>query len=355
MAPRRYVRVEGSARERGRIIGERLQDQIKTVLTVQEEAGKRQDGLSLHDWLPHARALFPFIAEHAPETLAELEGMAAGAGLPLDDLLLLTCTYEKWMNCHQASGCTGFAAIADASADGGLICGQTNDEDLNCWADGQADGVIHHIDERGLQTLIYTHPGIPAYMGMNSAGLCLLWMYIDNGERADGVPTNVLIREMLRRTSLAAARDYLDLTPRAVPNAFLLAHEAEGACILECSPTALHEIRSTASLCHANHIQNTEMSAADVYVGNPEQTSTSRCEAMADLLTRHHGSIDVETAKAMLSDHERSPGSVCVHPHSIRVNGKTLAAMVFHPAVGQMHIAFGNGCEMPFYTFGFDR
>ena len=53
-------------------------------------------------------------------------------------------------------------------------------------AAGQLDGVIHHRDESGLETLIYTHPGIPAYMGMNSAGLCLLWMAIDNGERAAG-------------------------------------------------------------------------------------------------------------------------------------------------------------------------
>ena len=354
MAPQRYIKVEGSARERGRMMGEQLQDQITTILKIQEEAEKRQDGLSLHDWMPHAQALFPFIREHAPETLAELEGMAAGSGLPLDDLLLLTCTYEKWMDFHHASHCTAFAAVGAATVDGHLVCGQTNDEELHCWADGQADAVIHHTDEAGLQTLIYTHPGIPAYMGMNSVGLCVLWMYIDNGERAAGVPTNILIREMLRRTTLASALEYLNNTPRAVPNAFLVARESEGICTLECSPTAFHPTHSSTSLCHANHILAAEMSAADVYFGRPGQTSSSRCESMAALLARHHGSMDADAAKGLLCDHERAPACICVHPHSGAVNMKTLAAMVFHPAAGQMHIAFGNGCEMPFHTFGFD-
>ena len=46
----------------------------------------------------------------------------------------------------------------------------------------------------GCKTLLYTHAGVPAYMGMNSAGLCVTWIYIDNGERANGPPTCVLIR-----------------------------------------------------------------------------------------------------------------------------------------------------------------
>ena len=33
---------------------------------------------------------------------------------------------------------------------------------------------------------------------------------------------------------------------------------------------------------------------------------------------------------------------------------KTLASLIFDLEQGQMHIAFGNACENPFYTFSFD-
>ena len=78
--------------------------------------------------------------------------------------------------------------------------------------------------EKKKKTLIYTHPGYPAYMGMNSHGLAVLWQYIDNGERnlENGVPTVVLIREMLTKSTLTQAVTYLREVPHMIPNHFLL-------------------------------------------------------------------------------------------------------------------------------------
>jgi len=45
--------------------------------------------------------------------------------------------------------------------------------------------------------LVYTHPGAPAYCGMNSAGLCVLCLYIDDGVQGEGgVPIDAAIREV---------------------------------------------------------------------------------------------------------------------------------------------------------------
>merc|ERR1712202_83593 len=78
------------------------------------------------------------------------------------------------------------------------------------WQGGSLDVVLRLQDSpsplpsdtnRTPGALIYTHPGIPAYMGINGAGISILWQYIDNGERADplssGVPTCVVLREIL--------------------------------------------------------------------------------------------------------------------------------------------------------------
>ena len=65
--------------------------------------------------------------------------------------------------------------------------------------------------------LVYTHPGYPAYMGVNGAGLAVLWQYIDTGERNDaGVPTCVMLRELLAQTSLDAAVALLHAAPLTV-------------------------------------------------------------------------------------------------------------------------------------------
>ena len=59
--------------------------------------------------------------------------MADGADLPLEDVLLLTCVYEKHMG--RAGGghsdhclCTAFGAAGAATRSGELLCGQNNDE-----------------------------------------------------------------------------------------------------------------------------------------------------------------------------------------------------------------------------------
>ena len=67
--------------------------------------------MTLPDWLPHARGLLPFIQEHAPNTLEEMKGMAAGSDLSFDNILLLTCAYEKWFDDHTPEHCTAFAVM----------------------------------------------------------------------------------------------------------------------------------------------------------------------------------------------------------------------------------------------------
>ncbi|OQY03896.1 MAG: hypothetical protein B6I22_10560, partial [Desulfobacteraceae bacterium 4572_123] len=240
-----------------------------------------------------------------------------------------------------------------ASKTAELICGQNNDECLNHWAAGQLDAVIHHRSESGMETFVYTHPGIPAYMGMNSAGLCLLWMAIDNGERSPGLPTNVLIREVLHFTTLKSAVKYIEKVPRSLPNCFLLAHPDEGICSIECSPSFFRPVYSRSTLYHTNHILDEEMAVSERKKDDPASSTVSRYAAMGALIEKYHGKIDISLAGRMLSDHTRYPESICAHPRPSAIYSKTLASMVFQPESKSMKIAFGNGCEMPYESYRF--
>jgi len=349
----RRIFAAGNSYARGESIGKRWRNSIITILKSNENAALSKDGMTLHDWLPHARGLLPFIQEYAPNTMEEMKGTAAGSDITLDNILLLACAYEKWFNYHAPEHCTAFAVMGPASKSAELICGQNNDEYLHHWADGQLDGVIHHRDESGLETLIYTHPGIPAYMGMNSAGLCLLWMAIDNGERAAGIPTNVLIRETLLCTTLESAVEYIKKVPKALPNDFLLAHPDQGICNIECSPSLFCPEYSQDFLYHANHSLKEEMAVNDKKKDDPASSTTSRYAVMGSLIEKYHGEINLPLARQILSDHTSYPESICAHPRAAAIYSKTLASMIFHPKSGCMEIAFGNGCEMPYQTYSF--
>ena len=360
MAESRLIRATGTARQRGESIGAAAGERIRALLAAQDREHRDRDGLTLRGWLPAARRFEPLIREHAPVTAAEMDGMAAGAGLPDDELLLLACAYEKYMGAAPAPAaatdghCTALGAAGDATVAGDVICGQNNDELMADWLGGAADVIVHHTADDGLQTLIYTHAGVPAYMGMNSAGLCVTWMYIDDGGRGAGLPTCVLIRELLTMRSIADAVDYLERTPHAVPNAFLLGHP-EGLRTVEVFPRSRIRVREgTTLLWHGNHILDAELAAADRQASNPNATTFSRCERMGELLCEHHGRIDVGAAQRFLSDHG-SRHSICQHPKpDAEAPGKTLASMVFEPAAGTMHLAFGNGCEEPYSAYRFD-
>ena len=253
--------------------------------------------------------------------------------------------------------CTALGAAGDATVAGGVICGQNNDELMADWLGGAADVIVHHTAGDGLQTLIYTHAGVPAYMGMNSAGLCVTWMYIDDGERGAGLPTCVLIRELLTMRSVQEAVDYLERTPHAVPNAFLLGHpegtvHGGGVSLTAASAFA----KGQASSGTPNHILDPELATADRQASNPEATTFSRCERMGELLCGHRGGIDVRAPRSASCPTTAARHAICQHPKpDAEAPGKTLASMVFEPAAGTMHLAFGNGCEEPYTAYRFDR
>lgn len=312
------------------------------------------DGTKLKGWLPKAQDFLPYIDTHAPQTRLEMEGVAEGAGVAFEDILLLSCAYEQRFAHTGTDHCTGFAVTGGVTKSGELITGQNNDENIHRWGAGQWDGVVHHVQSSGMETLIYSHAGIPAYMGMNSAGLCVLWMAIDNRERAAGLPTNVLIRELLRFDTLTDAVNYLERVPKTLPNNYLLSQPSQGICNVECSPGFFRAVWHDTRLCHANHILDPEMAVGDVKKSDPDSSTFSRYKAVEDLVDRLAGGIDAMAAQRILSDHTHYPRSICAHPSAECCDAKTLASMVFQPSAGTMFICFGNGCEASFNAYSFE-
>lgn len=346
----RFLKVQGSPFERGKQIGTALKLQIETNIASQKIYFD-DDDTAVSRWLKQAEAYVSRTKAHAPKVYEELAGMADGSGLGMAPIVYLYTIYERtFFEDPMAGKCTSFAVRGEVSEDGKLICGQTNDERLDQYR-SEADCILHHVDEKeDMEQMIYTHPGIPAYMGMNNYGLSVLWTFIDNGLRNAGLPTAAIIRYLLEMKTLEEAREFLCRLPHAVPNQFTIAHSRDGIISLECFPNKVYEARGDV-LLHANHncIALTEPDTGG------SKTTHARLQAMEKAVKKNCGKINAEIGKKILADHGNFPKSICNHPSPEHPRSKTLASMVFDGGEGAFHLAFGNACEQHFHTYCFDH
>ena len=345
----RFIKVEGSVKERGEKIGHLLKDQINTNYINQKDYYWQLEQFPYEKWEEQSLRYVPIVKRYAPEVLKEMEGMAKGAGLDFKQILALSTAYEKSFNRNLVSDkCTSFLLSPNVTKEKKVILGQTNDECFKEWL-SELDLVIHHV-EKEKEVLLYTHPGIPAYMGMNNQGLAVLWTYIDNGRVGNGLPTNIIIRHLLNLKSVDEGINFLKSVPHDIPNQFGLADCTGKIASIECFPNQIYISEKEDYLIHTNH----------TVIGKEKEctcsfTTYDRYRSMQKQITQKFGSIDIEMAKDFLRSHEGYPNCICVHPFSKKPWNKTLASLIFDLGQGQMHIAFGNACENPFYTFSFDR
>jgi hypothetical protein len=368
---RRVVALGSTAREQGRSLGAAAKDKIHELYDL--KVRQYEDAGALARWDEIVAGATSLMERFTPHTLEELLGQAEGAEMDAHALLRLATEYEISMELRgDVSGgkCTGLLAHRLVHRPGVQVIGQNNDENPAVWAEGKLDIIVEHRSPAGtgrsneggpLDCVLYTHPGIPAYMGLNSKGLSVTWFYIDDSasERATttGLPTCVLLRELLTFPSALAAATWLRSVPRAVPNAYMLADPVQSFEI-ECMPSrwaaTAHPVPEDASLArpvsltpgaelyggfHANHftidLQNIGNDASDPYADELGGTGV-RGEAMAKSVAAgvSASSLGLEEAKTALS-------TAPVH----RENGSTLVSLVFEPETKSLYARFKGDAE----------
>ena len=347
---KKYVVVEGNAYSRGVQIGKELKNQISINYQNQTKYYRDKEDFNYRKWGDMAKRYIPAMEKWTPEVMEEIKGMAEGAQMELEQILALTTAYEKSFSRDMISEkCTSFLLAPKATYAQKVIVGQTNEECILEWMN-ELDTVIHHVDN-GKESLIYTHPGVPAYTGINNQGLAVLWEYIDNGRTGDGVPTNAIIRHLLECANVGEAVEFLKMVPHDVPNEFGIADKSGKIVSVECFPNKVYVGRDEKYLVHTNHI-----------VFGKEETDDTRSIAtktqyteMENQIKKNLGNIDIEMAQNFLRSHENFPNSICAHLSPERPWNRVLAAVVQDLTCGEMHVAFGNPCETDYKKYRFRK
>lgn len=350
--------VRGAAAVRGRQYGEQAEAKIRRCVAAYRDLFRHRAGLEWSAAIAHARSFEPDIAAFAPDSLAEMRGIAEGAGVDLDAILVLNCRSELMFAAARSKGmappgeCTSFAVAPAASADGHMLLGQNWD-----WVPFASEVCVlleaRRDDKPGFVTIV--EAGMLAKVGFNSAGLgvCTNTLVSEHDAGRRGVPYHVMLRALLDAESLDAATSVLHSAQRALSANYLIADKSGQAANFETIAGGAHEVRITRPqaglLAHANHFVTPEFVPIDAYVGNSPHSLT-RLEDMWQGL-QAAPPLSVQRLQEILRSHEHAPNGVCSHPdpaaHPLYARC-TVASVVADLTAGHMWFTDGPPCANPY-------
>ena len=356
------VEVSGPPRERGRQYGEQARERVKLGVGHYSEQ-LATSGLARQEIRALVARFEPTIAEFDATYIEEMRGIAEGAAVDYDSVVLLNARTEilqlarRRERLAEPDGCTGLIALPDATADGRLIHAQNWDWKVEC---AETSVVLKIRNADGPDILTFTEAGALARSGFNAAGIAITANYLesDRDYRSLGVPLALIRRKVLQQPHLAPAMRAVYVTPKSGANNMMVS-QANGIAIdFECAPDETFQVHPRRGLIvHANHFQSPVALAKlrDVGVASfPD--SLYRDIRVRDALEPAIGAITRETVKTALFDDFEAPWSVC-RPTRLTANNNlsaTVAMIVMEPALGLMEVAMLPATNREFQTFRLD-
>ena len=269
---------------------------------VMEAQGKPWDTV-----LRFARRYAEKIWDFGPELMKEIRGIADGAGLSEEEILVINLRYEiaKFGSIPE---CTTGVVLPEASTSG-------TSYSFKNWDFSQGvmpHLLVLHIVTSKVRILGLTEAGQLIRDGFTSVGLSVgtnnLQSVYDHA--GFGIPVTLLRRKVLMSLDFASARRIIQDAPRTVSNNILLTDGIYGRAVdFEWHPRGADQLYPVQGiLTHANHfVLHPELDAL-------KNRPRNRDARLRELLMAAHGRIDVPLIRQALSDHKYYPLSICAHP-----------------------------------------
>lgn len=337
------VVISGTPRERGRAYGRWFSAGIREFLEKETVAVYASAKNTRPSMLRYAAACMPSIRRLSPLVTEEMEGMAEGSGLRLEEIVLMTLQEELWHRGELPIGghCTATAVGPPVTADGNTYVGLSWD-----WF-GQLYGKSQMLlweRKEGPSVLSYSYPGLWIGAGVNSAGIALGWTSIGDiktPKLSVGVPSYVLLAHLLYQPTLEAVEQEARRAGQAGWFTFVMADSTGQLLNIESSPEKIAIERDRGSMVR-------------VYYGTREMTRTPpgkpiprhpQCQRMMDLVSGSKGKITLPVLQGFYGDHQ---ATICKH-------FGTLDAMVFSTTRREAYVTRGPGCLGRWQRFSFEE
>lgn len=351
--PYEVLEVSGSPSERGYKYGSHHAKLIKRLLDSHYDFYRTYLNSSKDEALRFAAKYIPPTRAYSEDIADELQGTAEGAGLKLEEIMLIAAFNEVFYPL-LAKACTSFGVRNGATSDGLTYIGQNNDEGIDPWLDGDCTTLTRYIQKDAPNALIYTYAGAPAMMGINSDGVCVCLNALGYDAPMIGVPMLCVTREILNQKDIEGAISAIERADRAFALNFMMGSR-EGIANVESNPLKVETTRSDDVLYHANHylfcpVEGFTESKSPEYM----QNSSHRCERMKTLIEDNKGRLNLNILENILRDHDNRPDMICAHVNEKRTRAhwsRTLDGMIYIPEKREAWISHGNPCETEFVRY----
>lgn len=283
----KYVRICGNRRQAGVALG-KLARPIMSAYLAQSgtwEALRPWRGHAFLDELgQQARAALPAVWE-------ELEGLAEGLRLPLEDVLLWNCRGDLLHS--TADGCT---SVALRTADGARWI--AHNEDGDPYLRGRCHLVDVALDDAPGYLSFYYPGSLPGHtFGANRAGLVQTINNLRTRQRHPGVPRMLLARAVLDCATLDEAVALLRALPHSGGFHHLLGAAGDPRMFsVEVAPGATSVLDTGPRYGHANHMVHAQTAGLAQVITDSSRARQHRIERIVDGWSAGAGSADLLAA-----------------------------------------------------------
>lgn len=354
--PPPLIRVGGTHREMGCQIGQTCAEQIRHSIEsahhlleiTYNDLELTWDGAQIQ-----ARKYIPFVQEHYPQYVDELMGLAQGANVSFEDVMVVNAMEAVTMDALHLTKCTSLAVNEDRTADGHVLVAHNED-----WLpeDEQDVFVVHATPDDEPAFLAMTYGALLPNVGFNSAGIAQCCDSVYPTDSRIGTPRVVVSRAVLGARTLAEAMRLVLVPQRAAGYNHLLVHESGELYSVEVSARRFAILYGEDGvIAHTNHYLDAKMQAIE---DEPDELISTRLRyfrAMR-LLKRTPGHT-IKSLQVIQRDHQNYPNSICNHfTQDIDPldREKTINALIIDLTARAMHIAWGNPCANQYHTYYLD-
>jgi isopenicillin-N N-acyltransferase-like protein len=349
------IRVAGTHYEIGRGIGAAAMHQCHAMVTEHRRMLVSDLGCEYNVALDIIR---PYLGLDCPElawVLQEMQGIADGARLSIEDVWLVNCWEELVWELRRARRdlhCTTLAAAGRATADGHTLLGHNED-----WRPSDLDNVylVHARPESAPALLALGYGPTLVNTGLNAAGIGQGCDSLFMTDQRLGLPRVVVARMVLAARSLSEAISAATHPQRAAGYNHLIA-DAYGQLVnVEVTGSDYDLLwAGEGFLVHTNDYQSPRLQARQQdlprLIG-----SRLRSQRAWHLLKDAWGMLTLDVLQAVLADHANAPHSICCHPYADQgpavFQSQTIASLVMDLSELRLRAAWGPPCQADYHDY----
>jgi isopenicillin-N N-acyltransferase-like protein len=352
MEPFPLIRVSGDPHTRGYQYGRQAADRIHKGIGHYSAQVERY-ALPTGGIGELVREYMPVIERFEPAYVEEMRGVAEGAGVGFEQIVLLNARTEilklaekpalraAWQSQQTPDGCTGVVAMPEVTANGRLLHALNWDWKAEC----AETGVVLHVERTdGPDLLTFTEAGALGRAGFNTAGIAITGNYLesDRDYTQVGVPLALIRRKVLECDNLALAMRSVYSTEKSASSNMIVSH-ADGIAIdFECAPDETFLVHPEVGLLiHANHWVSQAALAKLQDRGAANMPSTLYRDIRArQLLQPKSGTMTIDDLRNALLDDFQTPYSLCQpeRPNMAGTITATVAMIIMEPESGFMEV-----------------